>query len=414
MRYLVEVRTASPLAISARPTTPGLPTESQNYIPGTTLRGGIAAKLLRQGMDPESSRFRSLFLEGKVRYGNLYPVSRGRGLERELPYSLPLPATAMSCKWRPGFARTDVSPEAGHGVRDTLLAHLATDDLGTPRSCDHPGCEADLGPFGGFYETDGATLFRSASPAMRLISRTAIDSIVGTAKGGALYSLQAVNENQTFSGFLEADASVKDPLEVTLQRARLRLGSDRTRGLGDVEVLLAPVTGPLVGFAQGIEQRLTSFQTRLRASHGLGPELRERAGLSGDGWMIFPLTLYSDAIITDEYMRYQTAIDAGTLGAYSRCWSAEAPRWPDGTQLLRAFTSTSIRAGWNSAHRLPRERELIINRGSVFVFSAPEGDRDILLSCLQRLERDGIGERRDEGFGQIIVGHPFHLQEKPT
>jgi CRISPR-associated protein Csx10 len=222
-----------------------------------------------------------------------------------------------------------------------------------------------------------------------------------------LYTLQAVNENETFSGFLEVDASLKEILEGTLQGARLRLGSDRTRGFGDVQVRLVPATPPQMDFAQGTERRLTLFETRLQA-------LRKGAGLSADGWTIFPLTLYSDAIIMDPYMRHQTAIDAGALRMYGRCWADSAPTWPEGTQLLRAFTATSIRAGWNSAHRLPRQRELTINRGSVFVFSAPDGDRDILVSCLQRLERQGIGERRDEGFGQIIVAHPFHLQEEPA
>lgn len=415
MRYLVEVRTHSPLAIAARPTTPGLPTECQRHIPGTTLRGAIAGRLLRQGMDPESERFRSLFLEGRVRYGNLYPVSRGRELEELMDHSLPLPATAVSCKWRPGFKRSDVPVERGHGVRDTLIVHLATDDMGVPEACLRDGCDGDLEPFQGFYGAGEHTLFRTASAGARLISRTAIDSTLGAAKGGALYTLQAVNENETFSGFLEADPSVEGELEKAVDGARLRMGSDRSRGLGDVRVVsLVPVGEPHLRLEEPVEARLFGFEEALAAAGGLAIGLRERAGLTEDKWTVLPVTLYSAAVVLDEYMRNQTFIDAGTLNSVSRCWPTERPRWPDGLRLIRAFTSSSIRAGWNSAHQLPRARDLVIDRGSVFVFAAPEHERDLLIACLQRLEQSGVGERRDEGFGQIIVCHPFHVEEEPV
>lgn len=415
MRYLLEVRTRSPLVIAARPTTVGLPIESRSYIPGTSIRGAIAGKLLRKGEDPGSIRFHKLFLEDKVRYGNLYPVSRGPELEQAMDWSIPLPATAVSCKWQPGFALTDVVPDEGHGVFDTLIAHLAMDDLGVPKQCNHAGCGADLEPFSGFYETDGHSLFREVSPGRRLISRTAMDSVLGAAKGGALYTLQAVNEREIFSGFIEVDPSLENDLTRTLQSARLRTGSDRTRGLGDVEVsTFVPIMDQHFGFEEDLAGRLALFEDALQSRGGLGDGLREAVELGEDSWTVFPLTLYSDAIVIDEYMRYQTSINVGMLRMYGRCWPDDTTSWPDRTRLIRAFASTSIVAGWNSAHQLPKPRELVIDRGSVFVFAAPRQDRDTLISCLQHLEKEGIGERRDEGFGQVIVGHPFHLRGEPT
>lgn len=411
----MEVRTRSPLAISARPTTPGLPTEGRRFIPGTTLRGATAGKLLREGTDPESERFRSLFLEGRVRYGNLYPVSRGSGLEEEMDHSLPLPATAVSCKWRPGFLTSDVSMQAGHGVRDTLIAHLRSDGLRVPAECLQEGCDADLEPFQGFYETGAFGFFRSASAGARLISRTAIDSGLGTATSGALHTLQAVNEQEAFSGFVDVDPSLEEELKKTLEGARLRLGSDRTRGLGDVRVgPLIRVPEPHLRLGEPVEARLAAFEDALGGVMGLAADLRERAQLNGEEWLIFPITLYSGAVVVDVYMRHQTFIDADALRRVSRCWPGESRSWPSDMRLVRAFTSTSIRAGWNSAHGLPKERELLIDRGSVFVFAAPERERDALIACLRQLEKSGVGDRRDEGFGQVIVGHPFHIEEEPV
>jgi len=222
-----------------------------------------------------------------------------------------------------------------------------------------------------------------------------------------------VNEGETFSGFIEVDSSLKDDLVGILTSARLPIGSDRTRGLGDVEVtLFDAMTDQHLGFER-VAHRLAAFEEALQNRGGLGDGLHKEANLDEGPWMIFPLTLHSGAIVMDEFMRYQTSIHAGALRMYSRCWPYDAPNWPTRTRLIRAFTSISMIAGWNSAHRLPKSRELVINRGSVFVFAAPEQDRDTLVSCLEQLEKAGIGERRAEGFGQLVVGHPFHLQGEP-
>ena len=268
-------------------------------------------------------------------------------------------------------------------------------------------------PFGGFYETDGTGIFRTASAGARLISRTAMDSHLGAAKGGALYTVQAVNENQAFSGFLELDSSLAKLVKEALDGARLRLGSDRTRGLGDVRVTsLIPVEEAHLRLRKPVEDRLAAFTESLEEAGGLEPAMRREAGLEGEDWLVFPLTLYSGAVVTDEYLRHQTYLDAGALRMAARCWPDSGPRWPDDLRLVRAFTSTSLRAGWNSAHGLPKPRDLVIDRGAVFVFAAPEDERDTIVSCLQQLERSGVGQRRDEGFGQIIVCHPFHLQKE--
>jgi CRISPR-associated protein Csx10 len=34
--------------------------------------------------------------------------------------------------------------------------------------------------------------------------------------------------------------------------------------------------------------------------------------------------------------------------------------------------------------------------------------------ALERLEETGVGERTDEGFGELMVCHPFHLEVEPV
>jgi CRISPR-associated protein Csx10 len=83
-----------------------------------------------------------------------------------------------------------------------------------------------------------------------------------------------------------------------------------------------------------------------------------------------------------------------------------------GNQTLRPIlwmTRPDIASGWSTAWGLPKPTRLAARMGSVFVYRW-EGAEDSLLSMLEGLEQEGIGERRDEGFGECLICHPFHLE----
>jgi hypothetical protein len=61
---------------------------------------------------------------------------------------------------------------------------------------------------------------------------------------------------------------------------------------------------------------------------------------------------------------------------------------------------------------LPRQDEWAIARGSVFayLFEGSSDGRAALHDRLDQLERQGIGLRRNEGFGDVIVSDAFHRE----
>jgi CRISPR-associated protein Csx10 len=63
---------------------------------------------------------------------------------------------------------------------------------------------------------------------------------------------------------------------------------------------------------------------------------------------------------------------------------------------------------------LPKPLLPAIARGSVFTYSADRQDRDTVLAWLQQLEQNGVGERLQEGYGQIEVNSPFHTDKGIT
>lgn len=77
--------------------------------------------------------------------------------------------------------------------------------------------------------------------------------------------------------------------------------------------------------------------------------------------------------------------------------------------LVYQATSTKRVTGWNELWGTPRTNEYAIDTGSVFLFASTVEMNDQLCEALFKLEEDGIGERKAEGFGRVRVSDPFHL-----
>lgn len=112
----------SPLAIRSDHSPGGA--DNMKYIPGTTVRGSLAA-LYRMFYHEkaEMEAFAPLFLREQVSYHNLYPAlfdDEGLQERHSLPVH-PLPKTAQSCKRHTGFIFPDNDNNDGHGARDTLI-----------------------------------------------------------------------------------------------------------------------------------------------------------------------------------------------------------------------------------------------------------------------------------------------------
>ena len=77
---------------------------------------------------------------------------------------------------------------------------------------------------------------------------------------------------------------------------------------------------------------------------------------------------------------------------------------------MTAVTRHERVRGWHAAHGLPRQDELAVSRGAVFayLFQGDAAARAALRERLDGLQRDGIGARRNEGFGRIVLSDSFH------
>ena len=77
---------------------------------------------------------------------------------------------------------------------------------------------------------------------------------------------------------------------------------------------------------------------------------------------------------------------------------------------VAAVTKHEPLRGWNAAHGLPRQDEWMVARGSAYVyrFRGDQRQLEALFARLGTLADDGVGLRRNEGFGVVEVSDEFH------
>ena len=392
--------------------------EVESYIPGSAIRGTIAAQILNlsgrghQDLSKNGGEFQALFLGGRPAiFHNAYPAI-ARITETQAQNSTDpihcLPATAVSSKTEPGFK---MEGKDRGGVFDTVI------DRACAERCNHfydPSCPKDGGrvePISGFYSRsdryDLTHRHRSHSISTRFLTRVGINRRRATAQDSLLYSTEVLNEsfvpdtqatyskweyNAYRSQVWIDDDGMADALKNYLDRHSdtFRIGGGASRGLGKVQ-LKTDWIPPKNGLLQRIEDFNQAFRDRWKLWSVFG------GGELGDR-VFFTIDLQADAIFTEQWQRTMV-LSANLLKGYAHVQD-------DSLKLETAYSSYDYRGGWNSAWGLMKDIELLTNKGSVYLFSTNQPE--LWTEALQRLECLGVGDRTCEGYGQILVCDELH------
>lgn len=387
-------------------------------ISGTMLRGALA-NLYLQVRGEADSDFRQLFLdESRCRFGPLDPAGSV------------LPKTSISCKRTPGFAA-----DGGHGMADQLWmqtgVRLSSETLSLDKLMlwlDCPRCGAATREQHGFWQGDSDHARGQAEQYQSVDMHVGIDRHTGTAARSILYStavLEPVGRGSDgepvadLVGTLEASPEVIDQLQSLLaeEEGLVDVGHARTRGYGQVRLVISDddddETGESADSTDAAFRRWDVWSSECITVLTSPPFAV--ADLNGETDFVFALSFPTGAILVDELLRY--AIDPAVevpwlppLPGYGS--TAAAADGPAGGELacLNAVVRHERIRGWQAAHGLPRPDEWAVARGSVLLyrFRGSEQERRELQHRLLELQRNGIGIRRGEGFGRVLVSDDFH------
>ncbi len=371
--------------------------QTLDYVPGNALLGALAEA--HQSIGGDASRFADFFLSGAVQYTNLYPADFEKNILRNQIFPVfPLPLSSRSCKRFEGFKF-----ESHHGVTDVLIQLLLFKLSGQTNyeimegvtKC--PICCEPLNALSGYYRRglQPDQIGRSDTKSNHgLRTRTGIDYATRAAAQGIFYSREVLLENSTFSGVYRVnDAAFADWQNFMVEAVKaeqIRVGNNRSRGLGLVELSLEKIAAEK---REALEARVRKFNAFLRT------QAQDKAVALPD-LLYVPITLTSDAILYDNLLRPQLGLDQDYLS--NRHGFANA-------QVVLQITDARRITGWSAVWRMPKAVDLALVMGSVFVLAFKEDSQQIF-DKLQSLQEEGIGSRRAEGFGQLRVASEFHYE----
>lgn len=377
---------------------------SVRSLTGTSVRGALASVYLQQHGKVDDV-FKHLFLdEGACRFGPLDPG----------PEIFPL--TTASCK-REGTKHALVDQLWYRIAQHHTEGNLPENAEIAWRQCGK--CEADLKGHHGFWHENNGFLSENTSDKHHVAAHVGIDRHTNTAAESILYTLEALlpsDRKEDLSGWLMADDKAFRHLEILLEAedSRISIGHHRTRGYGDICLQLdEPVDTEDSADEENWEQwnsELITFLSSLPLSV---------SEITPDEFY-FSLSFPTSAVLMDRFLRY--TIDPADMIPWLPAMPSVDEAFPmtarpthqlsTGGSLcwITAVTKHERLRGWNAAHGLPRQDEWMVARGSVYVYcfkGTPE-ERNVLIQQLKTLSEKGVGMRRNEGFGTVLVCDDFH------
>ncbi len=387
-QYMILLETREPLLISSN-SGEGNVYRGLNYVPGQTLRGALAS-LVAQTNDLSDQNIYKTFVDccvvGGVRVTNCYPampIDTGHGdtQDGELRYAamVPVPANWLFCELERDhpFQRLEDfqdSGSSGNAERE-LVCPICVEDKSTETKSKLKQRQGFVASTGEVYdiEADQEEAHIRMDYLKGIVERGALFKYSCLPKGNQFVGIIRIKDEQVsnFNGLLESCTdSVSDDGTIVL---RLRIGKGRTRGYGLTNVRLKPIDG--LG-------RLLVFH------HKSDKEIEETAPIT----MLF----LSDAILVDTFGRYIQHFDdeimTDLIGAKARV-------------RLQSIRTKRIK-GFNSFLGLPRWTELAIAAGSVIQFDVDD-QWEVVHKQLLELQDQGVGIRKDEGFGMVSFNHPI-------
>lgn len=323
-------------------------TSSRDHLDGSVLRGAVAAQL------PEAA------LETVL--GGSAPACFGDGRPGG-PSGIPAPLTLNR-------------PKGGGDLHDEAVVLLA--EILTGRRLHRP---LNLRRVEGALCQEGDHWVQ-ARLKRRTITRAARDYATGRVAHGKLFSLEVIDpyldpeeeEAELVPLHLYAPVSgSSEQLRLVVEAARkdLYVGGDRNRGLGRLAL------------------------KEVRPGHRW-PALDERHGRWSDhlGRLGVPRPESTAALLALGPL----AVDSGRL---------KATLGGLGLEPVHGVTRRQTHGGWSSRLSLPRSVGSHYVPGSVFLVRRSDGSS--ALPALSRLETEGLGPGRPDGWGWLVACHPIHL-----
>ena len=344
-----------------------------DYIPGSTLLGLCAGLFLRKfpsaesETDPHHMNFQDLFLSDKTCFKNGYPLTDN------LDKTFPMPFSVFGCKDY-GYQKPKIDLKPMHGINDYLFKKV-------PDICPDANCSAAMVHKSGYAYLNPDFGLCNYDADRQIITHNQVSD---KKEESRLFSFEVLSRGQQFSGeIVFSETSHREIIKNLFREGPFRIGKARNRGYGGITITYEESDEP-------IQKSL---------SEG-----------SPNGDSEISLYFLSDAILMDSSLNYAGALkprhltDALGIDGETKIVVITSP---DSSGNPKSFWKHTPVMGFNAKRKMPLPMERAISKGSVFTVKILSNTA-AAFPDLSKLHQRGIGLRRNEGYGQMVVNHKIH------
>ena len=354
---------------------------SYDYILGSMIRGALISRYLNLPHNQikktddilDSKRFpdikRLFFDASKTRYLNAYPV--GNDKQR----TLPVPLSWYKDKGDEFSEENDTHVYDFSQIPIDEKEEYLPDDFSS-KLVNESFCSID----------DYDVLIYLVKRRFNIHNQRDRKHGKGTDSSGAVFRYDAIDAGQTFQGVILCDSEEdKTIIESLLKPQDIWFGGSQSAGYGHTVIEL--ISNSKSNNKTSWSETQIDLKTRLKNKEYL------------------TITLLSDTILRNDCGQYTVSPEVlcQIISSYLNL-NEELEEECDKKLKLQEngiYSSSLVVGGFNRKWGLPLPQTIAFKAGSVFVCQINQ-KTDRYLQKLQKLEEQGIGERRIEGFGRIV------------
>jgi len=323
---------------------------SYSYIPGSMIRGAMIGRYMKQHglseLDLTNNEVKRLFFNANsTRYLNAYLLSQ------EKKRTLPLPLS-----W---FKHKDEELTEDSSITAYDFSLERGDRLEIPKSV------------GEYFWTEKGGMINLYKEKRRINIHNFRDRKKGrsTDNQGEIFRYEALDAGQTFQSIILCEDEDIATIQNLLSEQNLWLGGSQSAGYGQTKIV--DRKPPLDNWNE----------------IGIAAEDRENDE-------ILSITLLSDTLLRNEHG--QPIADPNLIKkAVEEVLNMTLPE----PKIGGIFAGSTLIGGFNRKWGLPLPQVPALTAGSVIVFK----DIEITSEQINLLESQGIGERREDGFGRVAI-----------
>lgn len=352
--------------------------ESEPYIKGSVLRAAFANEVLLECplADVPSSDGRYNFIEIKDSDGKCRDCSYRKicGNFSDMTFSFaykndafPAPFTAKVCK-KHGTA---------HRIKDTVCENgaIACDDCS--------GKMRRMENLKGFVKFIDESRVSAEKTEMSLSTHTAINYCSKTAKDSSLFSVKSIRKGQRFTAVIDDCDS-----GMLYEGAVIYAGKYSSNGYGKMKIVSVSPIGEVS--ENEISSRIDSFNSKFGSHNNAAILCLSDVCIDYD----------SDSSICDNEL-YKDKWEKALFGEGDLPFSIDTVFAE--SQLYSGFDTSKKWGSWKNT-----KPDLLVLKGTSILLSIKEDRYDEAIRMLAAMQKNGIGKKCGDGYGQIEVCHKIH------